>query len=29
MQDAGVIFGFQYQPKPAVEALLERFELTE
>ena len=29
MQDAGVIFDFQYQPKPAVEALLERFELTE
>jgi len=29
MQDAGVLFDFQYQPKPAVEALLERFELTE
>ena len=29
MQDAGVVFDMHYQPKPAVEALRERFESTE
>jgi len=29
MQDAGVLFDIDYQPKPAVDALLERFESTE
>ena len=28
-QDAGVLFDVQYQPKPAVETLLERFDSTE